>query len=264
MNPELNPYETEKILSEYLTSFYFGPENPLFNPSFNLDILYPSDYLSTLAKVATNAFKNQSKIAPKEPLKAFDIGCGVGRLAFELSRDFDQILAIDYSHLFVKTCQELKTKGFIEYKRRKQGEIFEKTIAKVPENTGIIRERVEFAQGDAENLGEVGDFDLIVASNLIDRLGNPEKFLQSIDKLLKKHGVLVLASPYTWLEEYTKREKWFGGIEGKESFENLNVFMKNIGFELLEQMTLKLLIPEHERKFQLCLPHVTVWKRKEN
>ena len=157
----------------------------------------------------------------------------------------------------------MKNKGLIEYNKRKQGDNFEKIIAKIPENTGISREKVDFIQGDAENLGEIGEFDLIVASNLIDRLGNPEKFLKSVDKFLKKKGVLVLASPYTWLEEYTKKEMWIGGKEGKESFENLKTFMKELGFELMEEMTLKLLIPEHERKFQLCLPHVTVWARKE-
>lgn len=258
---QINPYETQKILSDYLTSFYFDAENPLFSSSFSIDFLYPCDYLTTLSEYSLSCYKKYNSKSPSNasPLKALDIGCGVGRLAFELTVLFDEILAIDYSELFVKTCETLQKQGFYEYYRRKQGDISEKRIAKVPAHAK--RERVAFKQGDAENLGAIGPFDLIVASNLIDRLKNPEKFLNSLPEKLTKEGVLVLTSPYSWLEDYSEKEKWIGGRDGKDSFSALCEIMKKMGFELCEQRTLKMIISDHERKFHMCLPHATVWRR---
>jgi hypothetical protein len=43
--------------------------------------------------------------------RALDIGCAVGRACFELSRDFDSVVGIDYSHAFVDACNALKAGG---------------------------------------------------------------------------------------------------------------------------------------------------------
>lgn len=55
-------------------------------------------------------------------------------------------------------------------------------------------------------------YDLILAANLIDRLYDPKKFLETIHERLNLGGVLVISSPYTWLEEFTKKQNWLGGI----------------------------------------------------
>lgn len=40
---------------------------------------------------------------------------------------------------------------------------------------------------------------------------SPLACLQEIDAALNPGGVIVLTSPFTWLEEYTDRAKWIGG-----------------------------------------------------
>ena len=76
-----------------------------------------------------------------------------------------------------------------------------------------VAERVEFFQGDATNLKpQFTGYDLILAANLIDRLYDPKKFLETIHERLNLGGVLVISSPYTWLEEFTKKQNWLGGI----------------------------------------------------
>ena len=73
--------------------------------------------------------------------------------------------------------------------------------------------RIGFYQADALNLKpQFADYDLILAANLLDRLSNPGKFLDTIHERLKEDGILVIASPYTWLEEFTRRENWIGGF----------------------------------------------------
>ena len=48
---------------------------------------------------------------------------------------------------------------------------------------------------------------------LIDRLSEPKRFLATIPERLRPGGYLVIASPYTWLEEYTAKSNWLGGIK---------------------------------------------------
>jgi len=42
-------------------------------------------------------------------------------------------------------------------------------------------------------------------------LPDPEKFLRDVGKFILPGGFLVLLSPYTWLKDYTPKEKWLGG-----------------------------------------------------
>lgn len=46
---------------------------------------------------------------------------------------------------------------------------------------------------------------MILAANLICRLPNPRKFLDSLKNLVEPGGIVVITSPYTWLEEYTSK-----------------------------------------------------------
>ncbi len=39
--------------------------------------------------------------------RALDIGCAVGRTSFELSKAFDAVIGIDYSHSFIGAAQQL-------------------------------------------------------------------------------------------------------------------------------------------------------------
>ena len=48
-------------------------------------------------------------------------------------------------------------------------------------------------------------------ANLIDRLPCPAKCLEQLPGLLPAGGQLIIATPCTWLEEYTPKAKWLGG-----------------------------------------------------
>ncbi len=73
--------------------------------------------------------------------------------------------------------------------------------------------KVDFFQADACNLKPLyTGYDLILAANLIDRLYDPRKFLTHIHERLTPGGLLVVASPYSWDETITEKNKWLGGI----------------------------------------------------
>ena len=101
----------------------------------------------------------------------------------------------------------------------------------------------------------------MIASNLLCRLPKPRKFLRDVESVMCKKGLLILVSPYSWLEEYTPASEWIGGTDEEESFTVLKPFMEEeLGyFKLLHEEDIPFIIREHERKYQLGFSHATVW-----
>lgn len=82
----------------------------------------------------------------------------------------------------------------------------------VPEETDTSR--VTFRVGDACKLPQnLAPVDAVLAANLICRLPEPQKFLDRLPTLVKKNGVVVLTTPFSWLEAWTKRSMWLGGYD---------------------------------------------------
>jgi putative 4-mercaptohistidine N1-methyltranferase len=108
-------------------------------------------------------------------------------------------------------------------------------------------------------------YDLILAANLLDRLYKPALFLKTIHTRLNQGGVLVLASPYTWLEEHTEKQDWLGGYKKDgESYTTFDALKEVLGehFKLIQgPESVPFVIRETSRKFQHTLSEVTVWER---
>jgi hypothetical protein len=79
-------------------------------------------------------------------------------------------------------------------------------------------------------------------------------------------GLLVIASPYTWLEEYTKRENWLGGFKGTNG-ENLTTtdalsLLLDLHFKRIEApVPIEFVIRETKRKFQHTVSEFNVFER---
>src|SRR5690606_15806729 len=79
--------------------------------------------------------------------------------------------------------------------------------ARLPD--GVDPDRVRFEQGDAMNLrDDLGTFDRVHAANLLCRLPEPERLLKRLSDLVTSGGELILATPCTWLGEFTPMENW--------------------------------------------------------
>jgi hypothetical protein len=83
--------------------------------------------------------------------------------------------------------------------------------------------------------------------------------------LLRSGGILVITTPFTWLEKFSPKEVWLGGYQknGEPIFSEpvLKNLLEN-DFILLERTEMPLLIREHARKFEYIVPLVTVWQKK--
>ena len=141
-------------------------------------------------------------------------------------------------------------------------------LAVVAKGLGLdaVKNKVEFYQGDACNLKPTyTGYDLVLAANLIDRLYEPSKLLTTIHERVIKGGLLMITSPYTWLEEHTKKEEWVGGF--KEDGENVSTLdglkkLLSSHFKLIQgPQALPFVIRETRRKFQHTLSEVTIWEK---
>ena len=104
-----------------------------------------------------------------------------------------------------------------------------------------------------------------LAANLIDRLYDPGRFLGEVARRINPGGLLVIASPYTWLAEHTPRDAWLGGFKGNDgpvtTLDGLKAHLRR-HFHLLDApKDMPFVIRETRRKFQHSVSEVTVWER---
>ena len=196
--------------------------------------------------------------------RALDLGCAVGRSSFELSRVCGEVIGIDYSYSFIAAAEKVRTQGALPYFRRDEGDLRTPLVARRP--VGVSPDRVSFEQGDAMGLREgLGQFDVILMANLIDRLSAPLKCLERLGSLMRPGGQLILTSPYTWMEEYTPRSHWLGGVESggtrKTTLEGVQAALGE-SFELAGTRDLPFLIREHARKYQWSVAQASIWQRR--
>jgi protein-L-isoaspartate O-methyltransferase len=133
-------YESARAVSEYLL-FHFGESNLLM--PYNFGPVEATNFPSRVANIC-NSFSRSKK------QRALDIGCAVGGSSFHLSKFYNEVIGMDYSHHFVSAANTMKQHGEMPFKCQKQGNVFTDHIAKLPE--GVNVDRVSFVQGDACNL----------------------------------------------------------------------------------------------------------------
>jgi putative 4-mercaptohistidine N1-methyltranferase len=249
----LNPYESSRLLAEYLL-FHYGSEVQILgeHPGPREALDFPVRCVHELVdrgRVPAGA-------------RALDVGCAVGRSCFELCALCPTVVGIDFSHSFIQAACELKDRGEFSFEIVLEGEMCESARARVPAN--LDRRRAHFQVGDATNLPEdLGTFDLVLAANLICRLAEPAQFLERLPGLVNPGGQLLMTTPFTWLAEFTSPAKWLGGRQkdGVRSFEALKEILGR-DFELQETKDLPFLIREHERKFQYGVALGCRWIRR--
>ncbi|MEN4052871.1 5-histidylcysteine sulfoxide synthase [Sulfurimonas sp. NWX79] len=241
-------YESDALVSQYCEfqygDEYFGVEN----------------FAIKCVRTASSFVTNKTK--------ALDLGCATGRATFQLAKEFDKVEGIDFSVRFVGVGSKLKNEGYVAFHVKEEGVITEEKKVTLHElGYEDIKEKVQFWQGDACNLKpNFKGYDLVMATNLIDRLYNPYLFLETIHERINDAGILVLTSPYTWQEESTPKELWVGGYydeNGQEirTFERLKEILEK-HFEFVHREDVEFVIKETARKYQHTLSELSVWRKR--
>lgn len=245
----MNVYETDELLSQYL-DFHFGETH------FGV-----GNYPARCARICQELMTGRDKI------RALDLGCAVGRTAFELGRVFDEVVGVDLSSRFIEAAASLKQDGAIDFFRRDQGELGERvTVSLESLDLGRAAQKISFATGDACQLSdEHRDYDLIFAGNLIDRLQEPAAFLRDIHTRLTANGTLVISSPYTLLEDFTPRANWIGGFQHngqpRTVLDGMRELLTDHFEEIQAPQDVPFVIRETRRKFQHTIAELSAWRR---
>lgn len=242
-------YESDKFLNEYLL-FHYGAPTEILPYTFG-----PHDALNfpvRCAQFCTDGIHVESEA------RALEIGCAVGRASFELARSYHEVIGIDFSNRFIEVANQMKELAQVDYQRLEEGSRSTPSVAKVP--VEIDRNRVQFETGDALNLREdLGQFDLVLAGNLLCRLQKPAQFLARLPALVKPSGRVVFTTPCTWLEEFTPKANWLCD-ETSTTLDGLHRQLDGC-FTLQKTLDLPFLIREHARKFQWTVAQASLWIR---
>ncbi len=242
----MNIYETQKLLGEYLL-FHYGEDKEVLPWSFG-----PKDALGFAVRSVTHLI---DRSIVSESARALDLGCAVGRSAYELASACVEVVGVDYSHSFVDAAEHIRRGGSLDYSRLDEGDATTPLRAVRPADAK--GEGIAFEQGDAMNLREdLGAFDVVHAANLLCRLTAPQRLLERLPTLVKPGGQLLLTTPCTWLAEFTPPAHWPQGSTFDWLQEQLAPH-----FTLAHREDLPFLIREHARKFQWSVAMGTRWIR---
>lgn len=239
-------YESEKLLSEYLL-FHYG----------SADEILPGAVKTPAGMREALGFPQRTVagFSSGEVSRGLDLGCAVGRSTFEMARSCVEVIGIDFSHAFIRAAEALRCGETLSYHRLDEASLTTPLEARAPH--GIDATRIRFMQGDAMNLpADLGSFGRVHAANLLCRLPEPLRLLERLPSLVAPGGELVLATPCTWLEEFTPRGNWPPGGTLDWLKEKLSPH-----FSISRTGEEPFLIRETARKYQWTVSLLSVWRR---
>jgi len=243
-------YESDRLLAEYLL-FHYGTAEEIL-PAGGAGPAGMAEALDFPVRTA-------ARFSAGTVDRGLDLGCAVGRSTFEMARSCREVTGVDFSHAFIAAAQALKRGEALRYERLDEGNLRTPLVARAPEGIDASS-RVHFLQGDAMRLPmNFGGFDRVHAANLLCRLREPALLLRRLASLVNPGGELVVATPCTWLEEFTPRENWPQG----RTLDWLAEWLTP-DFTLLGTCDEPFLIRETARKFQWTLSQTSVWRRRED
>jgi len=313
-------YETDDLMAQYL-SLHFGTSSAgdalsalASEPAGSL-LSQALGFPAKCGRLAVSAAL-AAGLDPRD-CRALDLGCAVGGSTLVMAAAFGGgAVGVDLSQTFVDVAERVRASGVdagLPYSLREEGDLTLACAARVEslfssglgapadeacragELADLARARCSFLQGDACALpagalapGAAGEYDCVLAANLLCRVPSPRDCLREVHRALRPGGVAVFTSPFTWMQQYTDRSQWLGGGGGAGAAaaaaggdeagaagaakpaaaappqpqlscaEALRSELEALGFEVRDEGVQPLVIRETKRKYQLILAHRTV------
>jgi putative 4-mercaptohistidine N1-methyltranferase len=241
-------YESERLLAEYLL-FHYGSADEILPPD--------RDWPSGMREALNFPQRTAARFSAGHVASGLDLGCAVGRSTFEMARRCEHVTGIDFSRAFIRAAEALRRGEVLGYQRLDEASMHTCLSARKP--LDVEGGKLRFLQGDAMHLpDDLGSFHRVHAANLLCRLPEPKLLLDRLPALVKPGGELILATPCTWLEEFTPPANW----PPSGTFEWLLASLAS-DFTLTCRTEEPFLIRETARKFQWTTSLVTVWRRSD-
>jgi SAM-dependent methyltransferase/uncharacterized protein YbaR (Trm112 family) len=145
----------------------------------------------------------------ERPQRVLEIGCSVGRIAFEEAQEGATVLGIDTNVAMLRLAQRAARTGVVVYPRRRQGLLYDRREFSLRLQH---RERADFWIADGTVLPfPEARFQRIIALNVLDATPAPLDLLRSMANALEDGGEMLLATPFDWSGAVTAPSAWIGG-----------------------------------------------------
>ena len=167
-NNTINKKEIEKFSN--IAEEWWNPEGK-FRPLHKFNPIR----ISYIKENIINSFKLTNKNKPLNNIKILDIGCGGGLLSEPMSRLGAQVSGIDASEKNI-------------------------SVAKLHAKKNNLN--IDYKCISPENFNTKNKFDVILNMEIIEHVDNINFFLESCSKLLKKNGIMFIATLNKTLKSY--------------------------------------------------------------
>jgi 5-histidylcysteine sulfoxide synthase/putative 4-mercaptohistidine N1-methyltranferase len=198
-------------------------------------------------------------------LKLLNVGCSVGRVAFELSSSFLKIDAVDFSARYIQFGVQFQQMDNVRYTTSLEGDICQFNEINLTQTvSSAIPERVTFSQGDSCNLkANFTGYDVIILQHALEHSYDPKLLLRDISTRVNSGGLLVILSDYHYTAEKTSKEKWLGGTkvngENLTGFEALSQQLQP-QFSLIAKRDITQVLRVNQRQSQITQCEITAWR----
>ena len=167
-NNTINKKEIEKFTK--IAEEWWNPEGK-FKPLHKFNPIR----ISYIKESIIRTFNLKKKIKPLEKVKILDIGCGGGLLSEPMRRLGAEVLGIDASDKNVKIAKAHAKKSNLD---------------------------IRYLCASPESLKTVTKFDVILNMEIVEHVEDIDFFLKSCSRLLKKNGIMFVATLNKTLKSY--------------------------------------------------------------
>jgi len=267
------------------------PPNELHQTGQSLSV--PQQQKDNSINGSNNGGMRDSEI---ETLTVLDIGCQTGRLSFELSSYFSDVIGIDFDSKAIAVASEMQqlgkvSRGGLTYEFQPTRKTDQVIFGIANDNKNMIlpyKMKMKtllngnsYSSNNNNNFKEVDltHLDIIVAANVLERLTKPRKFLEDLTERQIIGDWIFLTSTYNWSDQITAKDDRIGGNGRLAAMTDLTQFFKNNGYILVKEALLPMLQARDindssafntlsssgkiiNKHFFLTNSHFTAWKRK--
>jgi 5-histidylcysteine sulfoxide synthase/putative 4-mercaptohistidine N1-methyltranferase len=247
----VNRYETDGEICQQLDCHYGDKQ-------LNSDN-YPQQISRLLVDKVAELTKGNGKL--------LNLGCSVGRTAFELAEHFQHIDAVDFSARFIQFGVQLQQQKTLRYTSVISGEIqnfHEVSLKQLSLHNSV--DNVSFSQGDACNLKAIfTGYDVILLEHALEKSYQPRLLLNTLSQRLNKKGLLFILTDHQYSTQYTDKEHWLGGLkvngENVSGFDGLSEQLSK-EFNLLTAQPLTRVVKQNECTHTVTTTQLSTWQRK--
>lgn len=220
------------------------------------------NFMQTLAILAIQS------CARHQHKQALQIGCEVGRGCFELARHFDGVTGIDLSANMIRRAIEMAENGCLSYELIEEGELTSHHQCRLTDShlEGFAN-KVAFFQADPCNLKRYYQgYDLILISQVLERLYAPQQLLNTLANRLTDDGILVISTSFDWQETTTTKQHWIGGqrIDGEPLLgqQHLASLLQQQFIQQSSSQQLSRQLHEHRHRSTVEQAEISIWKKR--